>query len=486
MNFLIIQTDQERRDMGSVYGGPARTPALERLASEGVVFDYAFTPIPICGPARASLITGLRPGRHGILFNKECGTVAGRDFVDRPATLAEILARRGYRSTLCGKWHVGTELTPADCGFEGVLHPGYGYPSEHPDYLAYLRRLGAEFRLQEEFYGRMPDGSRGPLLCAVQDGPDRVGVPFYLADQAVAAMRHAAARREPFLVRCDFWGPHEPCIIPERFARMYAPAALLPWSNFEDDLANKPRVHRVMRRYYGVDAFTWDDWARIIAMYCGYVAMIDEAIGEMLYMLDSEGLAANTAVFYTADHGGMLGAHGMEDKGPFLYDEIVRIPMAARIPGAPGGRRSDALVYNMDIMPTVLELAGCEVPAGLDAVSLIPLLVGQGARVREDEAVWAEFHGHQAPYTQRMLRTRTTKYVFNPADIDELYDLESDPGELHNLVAEPNQTGLLREMRGRMLDRFKKIDDPLLKFFQAERMHGHSPVADGSAGEEPL
>ncbi len=107
INVLVLQSDQERPDLCGLCGGPARAPALQRLAAQGVLFDCAFTPIPICAPARAALITGLRPGRHELLFNKESGSVAGRDFTARPATLAELLAPRGYRPGFRVQAHAG-------------------------------------------------------------------------------------------------------------------------------------------------------------------------------------------------------------------------------------------------------------------------------------------------------------------------------------------------------------------------------------------
>ncbi len=476
MNFLVIQTDQQRRDCLGLYGNAlVRTPTVDALAREGVAFDYAFTPTPICAPARASLITGKRPCHHGILFNRESGTVAGHDFRGKHETLAGILAEGGYRSTLCGKWHVGSEMPPSECGFLGVFYPGYGYPSEHAHYLAYLEKLGTGFTLRDEFHSRMPNGSDGTLLAAVQEGPEEASVPCYIVEQAIDAIRRSAARGEPFLVRCDFWGPHAPYIIPERYARMYDPASIPPWPNFDDDLSSKPGIQRAMRRYWGVQDFTWKEWSRLVAMCYGYTTLIDDQVARLLAALNDEGLADETAVFYTSDHGGMVGAHGLADKGPYPYDEICRVPLIARLPGAPGGRRTDALAYNMDLMPTILELAGCRAPERLDAVSLVPLLRGEREKVREDETVLVEFHGHQAPYSQRMVRTRSTKYVFNAPDSDELYDLAADPGELVNLAADPDRGELLARMRSLMRELLAAAGDPILRYFDGHRMTGATP-----------
>ncbi len=470
MNFLLIQTDQQRRDCLGLYGNTfVRTPAADRLGSEGVTFDHAFTTTPICAAARASLITGQRPGHHGILLNKESGSVSGRDFIGEHLTLAEALRERGYRSTLCGKWHVGTELSPADCGFEGVFFPGYGYPSGHPHYREYLSELGTSFSLRDEFYARRPDGSEGPLLAAVQEGPEEASVPHYLAEMALAAIRRAAADGEPFLVRCDFWGPHAPYIIPERYARMYDPESIPPWPNFEDDLSQKPGIQRAVQEYWGVQDFTWKEWSRLVAFCYGYSTLIDDQVARLLGALEEEGLTADTSVFYTSDHGGMVGSHGLADKGPHLYDEICRIPLMARVPGCSAPRRSDAVCYNMDLMPTILELAGCEIPENLDARSLVPLLRGESNSAHDTDVAFVEFHGHQVPYSQRMVRTTAAKYVLNAPEEDELYDLAADPGEVRNLAADPARRDLLSEMRSLMRETLAANNDPLLRYFEAHR-----------------
>jgi len=474
MNVLLIQTDQQRRDALGIYGNNVvKTPNIDQLAEEGVVFDYAFTPTPICGPSRASLITGLRPTRHGILFNSESGSVAGRDFIGTYLTLAEYLTERNYRSVICGKWHVGTNLSPIECDFEGVFYPGYGYPKNHPHYLDYLKKLGRTFKLRDESYTQAPDGSDKILMAAVQEGPPEVSIPHYLVDQAIAEIRQSASSGKPFFVRVDFWGPHSPYIVPEPYASMYDPKQMEPWANFKDALAGKPEIQRAYRRYWGIENFTWDQWTRPVAMCYGYCSLIDDQVARLRAVLDELGIADDTAIIYTSDHGGMVGAHNMADKGPYLYDEICRIPLIAHIPGLSGGRRSDALAYNMDLMPTILELAGCDVPDNIDAVSLMPILQGKKNRVRDDEAVYMEFHGHHQPYSQRLVRTRKAKYIFNAADFDELYDLQHDPNELHNVIADPNYRELLQQMRRHMRRWLSKYDDPVLKFFDGERLSSH-------------
>jgi arylsulfatase A-like enzyme len=408
---------------------------------------------------------------HGILRNSESGSVGGRDFDGRHATVAELLGEKEYRSTLCGKWHVGTELEPSACGFEGVFYPGYGYPDEHAHYLEYLKGLGCEFELAKKFYGRYPDGSPGPLLSAVQRGPDEASIPHYIGNQAIDAMRIAAKENRPFLVRCDFWGPHAPYVIPGRYAEMYDPREIPEWPNFLDSLEGKPSIQRTMKKYWGVRDFGWREWSRLVAMCYGYVTLIDDQVGRLLGALDELGLADDTAVFYTSDHGGMVGAHGLCDKGPHLYDEEIRIPLVARVPGAAEGTRSNAVAYNMDLMPTILDIAGADVPDDLDALSLMPVVRGEVDKVREPVA-YVEFHGHQGPYSQRLIYADDVKYVFNAPDGDELYDLAADPGELKNLIDDPDYAAVLTQMKRRLLDFIIGTDDPIRRFFEHSRSVG--------------
>jgi arylsulfatase A-like enzyme len=206
-------------------------------------------------------------------------------------------------------------------------------------------------------------------------------------------------------------------------------------------------------------------------MWYGYTTLIDDEVARLLDALEALGLADDTAVFYTSDHGGMVGAHGLCDKGPHMYDEEIRIPLVARLPGVTSGGRSDAIVYNMDLMPTILDIAGADTPGDLDAKSLMPVLRGEADEVREPVA-YVEFHGHQGPYSQRLVRTNDVKYVFNAPDRDELYDLNADPGEMRNLIGDPGRASVLEEMRRMLLKHIIETGDPIRRFFECSRRVG--------------
>lgn len=472
MNILFIQTDQQRRDSLPCYGNrEVCTPHVQRLADEGIVFDNAFTPVPLCAPARASLLVGKRPIHHGILFNCESGCVAGRDFIEPQLGFGQILRQEGYQCAHIGKWHIGTTLTPADCRFDGVYYPRYGYPEAHSHYLDYLRRLGQPgFVLRDQRYGTGPSGKQRSLLTAVQQGGIEASVPYYLAEQTMAAIRTAAGAGQRFFVACNFWGPHAPYILPESHMHMYDPAAIAPPSTSGDDLSDKPRLHSDYARYFGVQDLDADQWAQLVAACYGYVSLIDEQVGRMLAYLDELGVADDTAIIFSTDHGGMVGSHGLMDKGPFLYDPVCRIPLIVRLPdGRAAGTRDDHIVYNMDLMPTFLELAGAAVPDRLDAASLLPLWTGRPDEFADRPAAFSEYHGHQVPAFGRMVRTGDFKYVFNACGLDELYDLQADPFERRNLIDDSTCRHRLAELRGMLADYLRDQGDPVLRFYLGTR-----------------
>jgi len=469
-NILFIHTDQQRRDLIGCYGDRnIATPNLDALAAEGVVFDNCFTPIPLCAPARASMLTGLLPIHHGLVRNVESGSVDGLDFLGKFPAFSEILSAGGYSCWHAGKWHVGTQLRAEDCGFRGVHYPGYGYPKKHPHYKDYLKSRGLPpFKLDREFHGTHRDGSQGSLLAALQVGPLEAAPEYYLTEQAIGMLREAAAAKQPFFGRIDFWGPHEPCIIPEPYYSLYDGLRLEPWPNFKEDFAGKPRIQRDYVDYWSVQDFAWEDWMKVIRAYYGYATMLDHQIGRLLAALKALGLYEQTAIFFTSDHGGMLGAHRLCDKGPFLYDEVLRVPFIARVPGVTrlGGREA-GWIYNYDLMPTFLELAGMTAPAELDARSILPVLRGEQQR---EELMFGEFHGHHVPVSLRVVRTGDWKYIFNGADVDELYDLKHDPSEMVNRASDPQCLATLREMRERLRKRMEEVNDPVLRYFEKARV----------------
>jgi arylsulfatase A-like enzyme len=450
---LFLMTDQHRLDTLGCYGNSlARTPNLDALAAEGTRFDNCFTPTAICTPARASLLTGWAPFRHKLLANYERNVGYLEDLAEDQFTFAGALSERGYNLGLLGKWHGGVRRSAADYGFQGPQLPGWHNPVDHPDYLAYLEERGLPpYAIRDEWRGTAPNGNPGNLLAARLQQPVEATFEHYLTTRAIEMLERFAAEHEsdgaPFFLAAHFFGPHLPYLLPDAYFDMFDPEQVALPDSVQETFAGKPPVQRNYSDHWAFDTMRPEDSRKLIAVYWGYVALIDEQIGRLLRALDELGLAGDTAVCFTADHGEFTGSHRLHDKGPAMYDDIYRIPGLLKVPGGPAGQVREEFTSLTDFTATILELADLDPSPAVDSRSLLPLARGEDVPWR-DELV-AEYHGHHFPYPQRMLRDARYKLVVNPESWNELYDLRTDPHELHNRYEQPE----LREVREDMLRR---------------------------------
>lgn len=451
-NILFLMTDQHRVDTLPAYGNPiVETPALDRIARQGTVFERCYTPTAICTPARASLLTGLHPFEHGLLSNYEWNSGHREELPDGLPTFSAALGDAGYALGHVGKWHVGRHRGPEFYGFAGRHLPGALNPYDDEDYVRWLDDHGhPPFAVHDPVYTRATDGGRGHLIAARLDQPTEATFEAYLADRAIEMLRGfavGAGAGTPFSLSLHYFGPHLPYLLPDEWYDRYEPADVSLPASMAETFAGKPEVQRTYSAYWGADGFDAEQWRKLTAVYWGYVAMIDQQYGRILDELDRLGLADTTAVFVTADHGEFTGAHRLNDKGPAMYEDIYRIPGIVSVPGGPAGR-SDAFVTLVDFTATMLELAGLS-SAGCRGMSLLPLLHDQPVDGWREDLV-GEFHGHHFPYAQRMLRTERYKLVVNPEGVDEFYDLQTDPHELLNAIDVPAYKDTAREMRLRL------------------------------------
>jgi len=446
-NILLIVTDQQRRDTIGVYGSQiAQTPTLDALASEGMTFDFAFTPCGLCSPTRSSLLTGVYPHTHQVLTNVQLHPV--RTYLEPGSDiLFSRLKEIGYRSGYVGKWHVNPVKDPTAFGFEQYVSLG--------DYSTYRKSLEIPY----------PPESNNYLVPT--SGVDPVPLEYcraaFLADNAIRMMEDLSQDKEhPFFIRLDFHGPHMPMVIPEPYASMYQPESIPPYPNFDDPLTGKPAVQRIKRQHWSTEHLTWREWQPLLAHYYGEVSLIDAQVARVLEKLEQLGEKDNAVVIYTTDHGDTMGAHRIWNKDYTMYDEIYRVPFIVRWPGvtSPGSRCDTYIHHFLDLTPTLLEMGGASCPDGLDGHSIVPLLTGQ-KQPRPREA-FCEFHGsHMGLYTIRMLQTDRYKYVFHANDIDELYDHENDPYELQNVAEDPRYASELGELKHKMVDWMASTKDHL-------------------------
>jgi arylsulfatase A-like enzyme len=451
-------TDQHRVDTLGAYGNQlARTPVLDELARTGTRFDRWYTPTAICTPARASLLTGQAPFRHKLLANHERNVGYIEDLADGQFTFSQALREKGYNCGLIGKWHVGTDKTARDFGFDGPELPGWHNPVDNPDYLAYLADHDLPpYQISDRIRGTLPNGGPGNLLAARLHQPVEATFEYYLATRTIELLeRYAADRRDrqqqPFLLALHFFGPHLPYILPDEYFDMFDPADVELPRSVAETFEGKPPVQRNYSAHWTFDTMPIETTRKLIAVYQGYVALIDQQLGRVMAALKRLGLVDDTAVFFTCDHGEFTGAHRLHDKGPAMYEDIYRTPGLLRVPGQAPGVVRDEFVSLLDCTATILDLAGLDPKLAVDSRSLLPLI--GNAEVEWEQDMVCEFHGHHFPYPQRMLRTDRYKLVVNPDSVNELYDLTTDPDELLNVYEHPE----LKEVRTRMMQRLYAV-----------------------------
>ncbi|MHB1010542.1 MAG: sulfatase/phosphatase domain-containing protein, partial [Propionibacteriaceae bacterium] len=271
-------------------------------------------------------------------------------------------------------------------------------------------------------------------------------------DLAIERLREYAADYRavgrPFSLDLHFFGPHLPYIIPGEYFDLIDPDLIELPPSFGETFAGKPQIQSNYSRYWSTDSFSADEWRKLIAIYHGYVSLIDLEIGRVLAELHALGLTDSTAVFFCADHGEFTGAHRLNDKGPMAYEDILRIPMIVRAPGSNRNQRSAALVSLLDVPATILDLAGIQPTLVIDGRSLVPHLLGDGTGSRDE--LLCEFHGHHFPLQQRILVTDRYKLVVSPESLNELYDLATDPFELTNRYTAPVYDQLRRGLLVRL------------------------------------
>ena len=459
-NILLIMTDQHRLDAINCYAnGICRTPHIDRLADMGVRFETAYTVCPVCSPARASIMTGQYPHAHGITANIHDLGSSVHELSDRPSLLSRRLQALGYRCGYTGKWHLGsdrprsfgaknTTSLPADVGFTGMSVAGHGHGGfttrEYREYLS-ASRLSPRLRRERQVLRKIMD------YGIVDD--ERETVPHFLANYTIRLVEELSQDSEPFFIWHSFWGPHHPYFSSSRFYDLYRDEEIPEWPNYRwDDLDERAPLQ--VKLLPNRKDSTWDDWAEAIRHYYAFVSLIDAQIGRLLDYLEERHLLDDTVIIFTSDHGETLGSHGgLFDKGWHHFEEIQRIPLIVYLPKKHfpervlSGTTLKRWATTLDLYPTLLDIAGAAEPTvGVPGSSLLPTVHGDDA-VRPRNVV-VEFHGVNSLATSMLtLRSGRLKYGWNCSNRDELYDLERDPHEMHNLVADPAYQGDLARLR---------------------------------------
>ncbi len=434
-NVLIVMADQMAPTFLPIYGHPvARAPNMEALAKEGVVFENAYCASPLCSPSRASFMAGLLPSRTRVYDN-------AADFSADVPTFAHHLRLLGYKTILAGKMHfcgpdqlhgfeerLTTDIYPADYGWT----PDWDRPDERPSWYHNMNSVT----------------QAGVCLRTNQlDFDEEVA---FSAERAIFDIARSKDK-SPFLLVASFTHPHDPFAVPRRYWDLYrdeeiampspAPASIEPHS-------------RRLRHVCAMDAepVTEGQVRNARRAYLGSISYVDDCLGRLIQAVRSSGLHEDTIVMLVSDHGEMLGERGLWYKMSF-FEGASRVPLVVASPGRFAPARVAASVSLLDLLPTLVDLAGGDaggLGASTDGRSLGPHLAGAKGH---DEAI-GEYLAEGAIAPIVMIRRGDLKFIHSPADPDQLYDLRSDPGERDNLAVQPRRHAEITALRAEVARRW--------------------------------
>ncbi len=440
-NLLFLLSDQLRYDcVGAAGCYPVSTPNIDRLADRGMWFENAYTPMPVCAPARQCLLSGVMADRFGAVCNYDMLPVPSLEPTGRYWT--DNLSRSGYRSAFVGKWHASKSAGADAFGFSDIY--------TFADYNAYLK----------ERYGDLKES--GGWLGSESVYPLADSKTHHMAEKVNEYIRSYKGEA-PWHIRLDLTDPHLPCHPAAPYSAMYNPDDMQPWESFGDTFENKPYIQRQHVKNWGIEHYTWDDFKGGVARYYGMISQLDDAIGRIMSTLEQTGQKDDTIVVFTSDHGDLCGGHGMLDKHYVLYDDVLHVPLIISYPRMVGqGRDASFVNHFLDLVPTIEELCGISPEMPRSGRTLVPLLLGQEQPERPDFIV-ASGNGQQfGYYTHRCIRTERYKYIWNLTDIDECYDLADDPGEKVNIIDKMDGE-VLKKLKRTLLDELTRLEDPFIK-----------------------
>ncbi|MBA2278280.1 MAG: sulfatase-like hydrolase/transferase [Chloroflexia bacterium] len=433
-NLLIIMSDEHAPHFSGAYGHPlVQTPHLDRLVAEGVLFEQAYCNTPLCVPSRMSFMTGRFVHNTGAWDNAS-------PLASDAVTWAHRLRAAGYDVVLAGKQHfVGPDKLH---GFRAQLARDLHAEQSHPIF--------------DWTDGTPPAPVPWPVLAKAGPGTTtEIEVDDEVEAAALAYLRDPARREQPWALNVSFLAPHFPLIVPQPFWDLYPPDRIDLPDVPPGHLDNQHPVYQRMRQMFGFEAFPEELVRRGRAGYYGLITYLDEKIGHLLDTLAATGQDRNTLVVYTSDHGEMAGEHGMWRKSNF-YEHSARVPLVLRWPGMlPAGRRDRGVVSLVDLVATIVDAAVASSDDRLDGDSLLPLARGETADWK-DEA-FAEYLGHGVARPMAMLRRDRFKLNYSLGDPPELYDLDDDPGELHDLATDSAHRDVVEVLTARLLERWDPV-----------------------------
>lgn len=485
-NILLITSDQQHWNTIGMFNSEISTPNLDRLAREGTTFDRAYCPNPTCTPSRASIITGMYPSQHG-------AWTLGTKLLEDRHTVGEDFKEAGYKTALIGKAHFqqlrSTEQYPSlesypllqDLNFwKHFQEPFYGF-----DHVELARNHTNESHVGQHYalwmeekgcknwrdYFVAPTGTMDPSIAYKWPIPEEYHYNTWIAERTNALLEQFHSEEESFFLWSSFFDPHPEYLVPEPWDSMYDDAeltvpSLVPGEHeknpphFGMTQEDHPDFSHLIESGFGIHGYNSHQYygygknvrldeerkKKQMSVYYGMISMMDHYIGKILDKLDELGLTDNTIIVFTTDHGHFFGQHGLQAKGGFHYEDLIKLPFIVRYPGeVPAGRTSSAIQSLVDLAPTFLSLCGQPVPHAMTGVDQSAVWKGDAESAR-NHAICEFRHEattiHQKTYVDE--RYKITVYYNQP--YGEIFDLQNDPNELHNLWDDPSYTSLKLEL----------------------------------------
>ena len=479
LNTIVIMCDQMKATASHLYGNAfCETPAVARLADEGIRYQHAITPHPLCVPARISLWTSQFPHSHGGRRN-ETWMPAGVTHAFK------IWKEAGYHTGLIGKNHCFDhvdDLALFDTWCQ-ISHTGrtYGERTKGMEWFRSPDSIDAAHDVRREMPPCNPRFSYATTDFFLEDYSSGL-----IAGQTVRFLEEH--KEEPFALWVSFPDPHEPWEAPARFAEMFPhnQVEIPPWRDDEFSDGTAPERNRVLYEMLGVRDDSEEDLLNCIGIYHAMIRFMDDGVGQILDTVDRLGLRQKTAIVFCSDHGDFMGEHAMQCKGGAFYDCLTRVPLVLSCPGrVPEGVVDESMTNLIDVVPTLLALQGIDAPRSMHGKALPgatdaeprdaafseygaggpPFRMADIERLEKpwgrktliDSLRWREAEGRR-----KMVRTVDWKFVHDPmGDSDELYDLANDPWELNNDVDASENAGVVAEMRLRLADWSVETEDSI-------------------------
>ena len=462
-NVLMIMTDQQRWDGVGVNGNPViRTPHLDAIARDGISLTHHYTAAMACVPSRACILTGQHTHVNGV-------TSTGGESWVRPGTptLPGCFSAQGYTSVCVGKMHTKPWHLLSGYDRRVIIDSKYDCSGRQDEYRVFLQQMG----LYEKTIGHHTPGfGKAFKAMPTSELPAELHIDGYTGKRGAETLEQLIAKGSPFFLTVSFNGPHDPFDPPAPYDTMYDQAEMPIglWREGELDCLPEEVYRDIIDmgiEHLNLTGLSDAKKQQVAAYYYGNISLIDDCIGRLVETLKRHHLYDDTIILHTSDHGEYLGDHNNYSKGSFPCESDCRVPLIFKAPGVNGAGKRDALVSNVDIMPTLLEAAGLPIPETCQGLPLAPLIRGEVEDTRDCAVTFSECS------SAYRIRTRDWAYVYRPArGHDQLYYLPDDPHELYNLADNSTPTAEQEQMRNRLLSWF---------------IENHAPSHLGSARQLP-